>query len=201
MNLKKQKKVRDRLLQLLRDLEALLVVGNLMTRTARSELEARKLGLKGRSNITKIGTEIRLAERQIAKVRDWLGVKVPNQKVVELLQFVEDAPEGKMALIPKHILQEVFSFPERSFERFRDFPAHARIALYLTKPSHHDPVSTVDWRSTEATLFEDMCALYNLAREASEKLKTAIDSLLAKKSSMLYSVPPQAQLSTLLKPI
>ena len=53
--------------------------------------------------------------------------------------------------------------------------------LYLTKPSHHDPVSTVDWRSTEATLFEDMCALYNLAREASEKLKTAIDSVLAQK--------------------
>ena len=104
MNPKKQKKLRDRLLHLLRELEALFVVGNLMTRSARSELEARKLELKRRSNITKTEMEIRVAERQIAKVRDWLGVKVPNQKVVELLQFVEDAPEDKMALIPKHIL-------------------------------------------------------------------------------------------------
>lgn len=173
MNLKKLNKLQARAQHLHRQLEALLVLGNDMTRAKRVEFESQKAGVIERPTIKRVQEHINQTEQHIEDLRRLLGVRVPNHTLIEILEMVEAAPEGKTALVSKHVIERLFERTDRTFEQFDRFPAHVRIMIYQTKPNHHDAEpKTVDWRSIEATLFEDMCAMFNLAKEIDLKTIT-----------------------------
>ena len=83
--------------------------------------------------------------------------------------------------VRKSLFNEVFAHPERTYKPFESVPAHAMVLAYLTKPDRHIPAEIFDWKSVEATLFEDMCSLFNLATDKNERAGAVLHGLRAKK--------------------
>ena len=83
--------------------------------------------------------------------------------------MAEASPNEKpYLLVPKYILQDIFSHYERTFPRFPLLPMHAQICIdagrFRVNPG------TGEYIILEAALFEDMCALFNLIKQHSELL-------------------------------
>lgn len=172
MDTNKLNRLKAKARQNLRELEALLVIGNLMTGAARAKLERAQAELDEGSTIKRIQELLRRSDEKNAHLRSLLGARVSNSSLVEMLQFIESAPSGKSALIPVHVLKSLLSNAASTYVPLGVFSAHTRVHVYSTKPDSHAERKIFDWVSLEATLFEDMCALFNMALERQAKAQS-----------------------------
>lgn len=107
---------------------------------------------------------------EVSKWRSKLGVKLPPSEIVQLLQFVEGAPPGRSAFVRKARIKEIFqNYYENRWHLFDRLPEHAFLVFTPDKADEGE----IDWWLTEARLYEDTCALFNLAKEHSEKRRGA----------------------------
>lgn len=181
MDTNKLERARAKARQKLRELEALAVLGNLMTSSSRAELERHKAELNEKATIKRVQELVHSCDQRLTELRDLLGAKIPNGRLVELLRFIETAPAGKALFVRKSLFNELFAHPERTYKPFESVPAHAMVLAHLTKPDRHIPPEVFDWKSVEATLFEDMCSLFNLATDKNERAGAPLHGLRAKK--------------------
>jgi hypothetical protein len=112
--------------------------------------------------------EIQQLRRDVATVRNDLKVGAPADRLIEFLEHVEAAPSGKQLMVPKHMIQELLPGFDYGSPHFRLLPNHARIVIGV--------FGQFDWSLLEAKLHEDLCALFNLARERAVKLAGQSDS-------------------------
>lgn len=140
-----------------------------MTSSFRTELEHHKAELNERATIKRVQELVHRCDQRITELRDLLGAKVPNSQLVELLRLIEAAPVGKALFVPKNVLIGLFAHPERTYMPLESVPAHASVVAYWIKPHWHDAREKFDWQSVEATLFEDMCSLFNLAADRNKR--------------------------------
>ena len=107
---------------------------------------------------------------EISKLRKHYGVKVPNSTILELVEKAKSVPKKKLLLIPKYILNDIFSRYSNVIPGFNEFPNHMRIGLDLGV--FRKKQGSVELYLLEAIIFENMCALFNLLkRYQSKKLK------------------------------
>lgn len=168
MNTKHLSKLRARARRLYREHEAIQVLLNFMTVERRKKVDAIKKDL-GRSNEVRLGKFIVEVRNKIEEDRKFYGIKAPGPLLINLLEGLEsNPPDRPFLLIPKYLLRELFDHYEKANSNFNNYPEHLRIEIDpgITRQQ----LGNVEWMLVEAILFEDMCALFNLAKEAHIKL-------------------------------
>lgn len=107
---------------------------------------------------------------EMSNLRKHYGVKVPNSTILELVEKAKSGPKKKLLLIPKYLLNDIFSRYTNIIPDFNEFPNHMRIGLDLGV--FRKKQGTVELYLLEAIIFENMCALFNLLKKyQSEKQK------------------------------
>jgi len=157
-------KLRSRVRREYREYEAIKVFLNHMTVDARKRIEATKKNLASLKE-----SELRIflidIKEAVEKDRELYGIKVPLSRLVELLNEIEsNPPDRPFVLIPKYLLRELFDHYEKANPNFDKYPEHFRIVI--DPGIARQQLGTVEVGALEATLFEDMCALFNLAKQA-----------------------------------
>jgi hypothetical protein len=168
----------------------------ILTRSITPEREWNYFGVKRE--------EVRLCVSQ-KHLREWLiewkqGVKrmrtrvlihATQQELVEFFHFCANLPPGKIVYIRKSLLTKLLPLYANTC-----FPYHTQIGFNPHVPRYLPDVVA---RTLEATLFEDMCALFNLARVyhdervkiqslAKKQLKTSLALYRATISSAFFFV-------------
>jgi hypothetical protein len=183
VNVRKLGRLQAKAESLLREYETIAVLGNLMTATRRRQFERERNELRERPTIKKLSLFIKQEEEAIAALRRVLGVRASKTELAGYLEFVETAPPNKDALVPKYRIRELFTRASSTFDRFDDLPDHARFVLHRTKPPYHLSDSTVDWVCVEVLLYEDMCGLFNLAKDRLAAVGSRVDQRKAQKTA------------------
>lgn len=102
---------------------------------------------------------IKKIQGEIADLRRKYGLKVPNSQLVGVLELSEKAPEGNKLLVPKHVLDKMFSRYGLTMPDYNTYPAHAWISFPRTVYGRTEVVTI------EVVMYETMCALFTLYRE------------------------------------
>lgn len=109
-------------------------------------------------------------EANIKKIRATHRITAPASTLLALLEMMDTAPPGKSTLLPLYVWGSLFKGGKYPFEGMDACPVHARIALdssgLLYTHSRHPEVYLL-----EATMFEDMASLFNLAKREYEAAK------------------------------
>ena len=122
--------------------------------------------------------------RELVKFRHRYGASISGEDLLAALSQIEAAPPGKTTYVPYWILR-------RWFRGYRDFlatvskiPCHAFIGVDATGQTYAQRSSAFEVRLLEASLFEDMCALFNLAAKA-HTARTGSESIRERKRGLL----------------
>ena len=111
-------------------------------------------------------TEIRrrnhVLESKISEIRQRFGAKVPNSVFVQLSGRARAFP-GKDFLMPKFFIKEYFEDYGKVFPGFEFLREHTSIAFH--DGTGRGSLGDIEVYILEAKLYEDMCALFNLAKE------------------------------------
>ena len=163
-------KLRQKALRLYLVHEAIEVFLGMVTVDVRKRLEQNREAIN-QANKRRLNEIIIELGQRIEKDRREHGIKVPNSLLVKYL-VEANAKKGWLLLLPKYIFEELIPKFDLLMPDFVSFPDHLKIAIdpgnYRTKEGDFELYLI------EAILFENMCALFNLAREYSKKEK--IDS-------------------------
>jgi hypothetical protein len=116
-------------------------------------------------------------EAKIKEIRAAYRISAPASNLLALLERMEAAPPGKATLLPLYMWGQLFKGGQYPFGGMDAWPVHARIALdasgLMYSHSRHPEVYLL-----EATMFEDMASLFNLAKYEYERTKgSTADSL------------------------
>ncbi|OFW27798.1 MAG: hypothetical protein A3H27_09385 [Acidobacteria bacterium RIFCSPLOWO2_02_FULL_59_13] len=133
-----------------------------MDRNLRNKLSRESQKLEALTN-RQLRDYIEEKAESVAKLREDLGIRLSRAELIARLEFVETAPPGKSVFVSKGWLEEVFERYGTLFPIYDALPEHARIALDRYK----DKAGNFDWWLPEVQTYEDMCALFNLAKEHS----------------------------------
>lgn len=128
----------------------------------------------GKININKLNEAqlvnfIEEIKSEIAKLRNKFGIRVDNNLLVELAEKILGGDKNKVTYISKIILEIYFKRYELIMPRFNQLPLHARIAIDPGYFRQKHP--EVDFFILEAAIYEDMCNLFNLAKNIYAKLE------------------------------
>lgn len=100
----------------------------------------------------------------VAQLREHYGVRVDRTRMIELLEHLRMGG-GRTAYLVKIAIESFFGRYENMIPDFDRLPAHARVGLSITREEAE--IGKSDLWLLEEKLFEDACALFNLAREFS----------------------------------
>lgn len=107
---------------------------------------------------------IKQIEVKIKEIRSAYKIKAPPSVLLNILQMMENAPPEKSVLIPLYAWRSLFKSDAYPITGMDVWPLHARIALdasgLVYAESRHPEVHLL-----EAVMFEDMAALFNLAKQ------------------------------------
>jgi hypothetical protein len=163
-------KLRQKALKLYRVHETIQVLLGMVTVDVRKRLEHNREAIN-QANKRRLNEIINELEQRIESDRKEHGIKVPNSLLVKYL-VEANAQKGWLLMLPKYAFEELIPKFHLLMPDFVFFPEHLKIAIdpgiYRTKEGDFELYLI------EAILYEDMCALFNLAREHSMKEK--IDS-------------------------
>lgn len=148
--------------RLARELRSIFVLTNSVNPKLRIQLNEADAELSRTVNKTSLRRRIEQTRKDIAKVRRELGVNTPAAQLIEYLERVEAAPPGTELMIPKHVVLELLPGYDYHSEHFKWLPNHARIVIGVW--------GKFDWFLLETKLYEDLCALFNLALTRREGL-------------------------------
>jgi hypothetical protein len=128
---------------------------------------------------------IKQIESNIKEIRDRYNINAPAWMLLDILQMMENAPQGQSVLMPLYMWRKLFKGDTCPIAGMDMWPLHARVALdasgLIYAKSRH-----LQFHLLEAIMFEDMAALFNLAKQ--ECVTTATgrqDKLLTKRRSAL----------------
>ena len=108
-----------------------------------------------------------ILESKILEIRQKFGAKVPNSVFVQLAAKAGAVP-GKDFLVPKFYIKEYFKDYGKVLPIFDLLPEHASIGFH--DGSERESVGGIEVYILEVKLYEDMCGLFNLAKELVEKI-------------------------------
>ncbi len=114
------------------------------------------------AGVAELRGAIRVGCSTVARLRREYGITATGRHLIEIAQLLEASPE-RTAYIPKPSLREMVKNYGRALPVFDGMPEHVRIAL--TARPFASPPQAYEWRAVESTLYEDMCALFNLAHD------------------------------------
>ncbi len=161
-------KLRQKALKLYLVHEAIQVFLGMVTVDARKRLEQSREAIN-QANKRRLNEIINGLEQRIEKDRREHGIKVANSLLVKYLAEA-NAKKGKLLILPKYNFEELIPKFHLLMPAFVSYPEHLKIAIdpgnYRTKEGDFELYLI------EAILFEDMCALFNLAREYLKKENT-----------------------------
>jgi hypothetical protein len=103
-----------------------------------------------------------ILEAKISEIRKVFGAQVPNSVFVQLSERARAVP-GKDFLVPKFLVRNYFLSYGKVFPNFDLLPEHASIGFH--DGTERESVGEIEVYLLEAKLYEDMCGLFNLAKE------------------------------------
>ena len=112
---------------------------------------------------------ITIRRKDVALWRDEKEVRASRQELIEILGVLRATPPGKLCFVRKAHLARLIGWCEH-YPR----PAHCQIGI--PKDGIDLKQWVMDFRLLEALLYEDMCALYNLALDLSKESEKATES-------------------------
>lgn len=154
-------RLRRELLELIFELEATLCLSVAFTSDLKGHIERARAAV---ASSTKRELREGIAEMsgRIAELRADHRVKATPQQIVELYRFVSGTPDGHNTWVPVHVLRAMFVDYGAVLKGSDRFPPHARVAIdpsgTLYNETRHPEIFLL-----EASLFEDLAALFNLA--------------------------------------
>jgi len=157
--------LRRQVAQLYRKYEVLYILINGV------DAKVRKLFNATKANIPKLSRPQLKALREklrqeIKELRSRYGAKALSEVYEMIVSESEKQPRPFLLLTKFEIERKLFTHYERVYPGFHKLPAHARIGIDVhgTRPSRE----LVEIYILEVMLYEDMCALFNLAKRYEE---------------------------------
>jgi hypothetical protein len=163
-------KLRDRAQRLHKEYEALCVLSNSLTINSRALLDSIK-SLYADANKTRLREGISRLEKAIANLRRDFGFRVSNSEVLEIVEGFKELPENRTALMNKEWLDDICTGYKKYWPLMKGLPAHAMVEINL---GNRREWGELTWYLLEAIAFEDMCALFNQAKEFELRLKDSM---------------------------
>ncbi|HYL74119.1 MAG TPA: hypothetical protein VEU96_07915 [Bryobacteraceae bacterium] len=127
--------------------------------------DAQEEAAKTAASKRELKTHIRGLKSEIASLRKLYNVHAKDEQLLGFLSTLLEEDRKH----PHEIVYLPASFLNERFLKFYDFlPAHARIGIdpHGIRPAH----SLFEVRQLDATLFEDVCSLFNLARNQHDEV-------------------------------
>jgi hypothetical protein len=152
--------------------EAMMMLAFHVTREAEKQLTSNRTSI-ARADESQLRRAIEDLRREKGELRRKFGIVAGEQELLDLLAFVKNSPAGELSYIAKYYLKQMVSGYQKMIPNFELIPDHARIGL-TTRNEPRKP-GALEFRILEATMFEDMCSLFNLAHE--NRIQSNIDNL------------------------
>ncbi len=144
----------------IREHSAILLLLDQVTPEKRREIEELQLGVRATTDRSRLRGLLNETLGEIVALRRSCDVTASREELMELLEDAESAPPGQAMFLPQFRLEQLM--PGISKMSPDKFPLHALIELDYGKNRSH-PRREV--HILEASLFEDLCALFNQAHE------------------------------------
>ena len=153
----------ERLIQKLTDLwdlyESLYVLVNGSTTEIQADFEQSRLNIQGFTNAQLRRLLPQLREK-VVELKTRYGAIASDSDIVNMARLVKEVEGNQVALVPKYILETVFTNYRAVVKDFDSLPAHTRIGVYPGR--FRAKQGTIELYLLEASLFEDMCSLNNM---------------------------------------
>ncbi len=143
----------------------MLVIANALTIETRQKLDLDKNRLSTASKAD-LRRNLPRLEAAIADFRRDLGFKASRSEIIDILEKVEASAEGKLLRLSKDWIEDLCTGYNKYFPIFDVLPSHAFIQI---DPGKYSARHQISWYWLEATVFEDMCGLFNLAKDYHER--------------------------------
>jgi hypothetical protein len=104
-------------------------------------------------------------KKQVAEVRRHLGVVPSSKELLAILAHIEKTPKGSVVYVPLWVLRRWFKHSDEFLLPPSETFYHKSVAIDPTGAIYAEGNRPFETRFLEGSLFEDMCALFNLARE------------------------------------
>lgn len=154
--------LRQTALTLHREYEAILVLAHLVTPEVDAQLaDERNAIMHGPEPF--VGHAIRSLHEHLTNARRDFDITASHRELVDFLKQVESGPREQLAFTRKHDIGRLIPTYRKIAPRFDAYPEHAMIGF--SRPS-----SPFEVWILEATLYEDMAALFNQAYERKDLL-------------------------------
>ena len=156
-------RLRDEALRLLREDEALAFVISPAGSEGRETVARNRIAIQSgtRQSLQKY---IDSARQHLRERRRTFGVTASAGELIAFLEAAESVPKGEVALPSLATLRSFFKDYSRVWPESTRFPAHTRIMLDIHGCGANG-VPVRGWRLLEASVYEDMAALWNLVHE------------------------------------
>jgi len=153
--------LRSEAIDLFLEQNAILVLGNDAGRFATSQVETQVADIRSNPSAKELKALISKLRLVVSTMREEFGVCASRSELLEFMAWLErDTLRGQVCYLPKGTLSEYLSLYDAM-----DFPEHARISVDWSGVGVDYP-GKFEVRLLEASLFEDMCAIFNCCREA-----------------------------------
>jgi hypothetical protein len=145
--------------------EAIEMLLGMVTIESRKGLEKSREAIND-TNKRRLRDIIAELRERIKEDKEKHGIKVSNTELLNLLNQA-NAQKGNNLLLPKYYLAKLVLNFHLLMPKFKEFPEHLKIAIdpgiYRTKEGNFELFLV------EGIMFEDMCVLFNLAKEYNTK--------------------------------
>ena len=153
------KSLREQLTNLITEQYILTLLVNYADRPSPRDFEDEFVNVRSAQNRQWLKAEIARFSGHVASLRESLRVRVSQDKLIEIYKNLKaETPPGKLSYLPLETLVAWLGF----YSDNNVFPRHARVGIDIHGVSDGD----AELKILEASLYEDMCALFNLARES-----------------------------------
>jgi hypothetical protein len=134
----------------------------MLTVADRNHLDLEKQAIN-KAKKTDLYSVIKRLEDAIIQVRKDFGFRVSNSELVKILVMIERRPRGRAVRMNKSWLSQICTGYKKHWEIFDALPAH--VMIQIDPGEFRNKRGELSWVWLEATVFEDLCALFNQAVE------------------------------------
>ena len=144
---------------------AIAVLANAPDRLSSDQVADNLNGISSSKSVAELNEFVSRVRKQVAELRNKLGVRASRAQLLSLMGWLErNTKTGQACYMPAGMLSEFLSLYDQL-----DIPPHARISIDYFGIGRDYP-GGFEIRLLEASLFEDMCALFNLCRESENRI-------------------------------
>jgi len=159
-------KERAKFKRLLKEYEAVQVFLNLATRDSRAAATKARTEVEKRK-ISEVRAKIRELEAEIQRLRRKFGVTAQSSFLLKILEQVDSRPDSDY-LMPKFMIDTLCTRYDGVVRDFSELQPHVLVGLHSGLGRNY---LEIELYLLEAVLFEDMCALFNMAKESEQAVE------------------------------